>query len=132
MVVALAAIAAAEIELERDRVAHRRDGGLDRLLGDQRAAEIGVQHGAGEIEHRPQARARARFKQRECAVDGVATERAVRSARACAIVTRTASVVAARPWRSITLLAAGARIPSSTEGSLHTGAVAAFAEGSGF
>ena len=71
MIVALAALAAAEIELERDRVAHRRDRGLDRLLGDQRAAEIGVQHGAGEIEHRPQARLRARFKPRQRARDGV-------------------------------------------------------------
>ena len=56
VVVALAALAVREIEFERDRVAHRRDRRLDRLLGDQRAAEIGVQHGAGEIEHRPQAR----------------------------------------------------------------------------
>ena len=56
MIVALAAPAAAEIEFERHRVAHGRDRGFDRLLGEQRAAEIGVQHRAGEVEHRPQAR----------------------------------------------------------------------------
>ena len=37
-------------------------GGLDRRLGEKRAAEIGVQHRAGEIEDRPQARSRFRFE----------------------------------------------------------------------
>ena len=56
MIVALAAPAAREIELERDGAAHGRDRGLDRRLGEQRAAEIGVQHGAGQVEDRAQAR----------------------------------------------------------------------------
>ena len=55
-VVALAAAAAVEIEFERDRVAHRGDCSLDRRLREQRAAEIGVQHGAGEVEDRLEAR----------------------------------------------------------------------------
>ena len=55
MIVALAALAAVEVELERDRVAHGVDRGLDRRLGQQRAAEIGVQHGAGQVEDRAQA-----------------------------------------------------------------------------
>ncbi len=58
MIVALAATAGLEIELERHRLAHgaeRRGGGL---LGQDRAAEIGVQHGAGEVEDGPQARPR--------------------------------------------------------------------------
>ena len=48
--VALAALAAVEVELERQGVAHGGDGGLDCLLGEQRPAEVGVQHGAGEVE----------------------------------------------------------------------------------
>ena len=53
-IVAVAAMAAAKVEFQRHRVAHRHLRRLDRGLGPQRAAEIGVQHGAGEIEHRPQ------------------------------------------------------------------------------
>ena len=36
------------------------DRGLDRLLGEQRAAEIGVQHGAGQVEDRAHASAAPR------------------------------------------------------------------------
>ena len=53
VIVALAAAAAREIVFQRGRRAHGRDRGLDRLLGQKRAAEIGVQHGAGEIEDAP-------------------------------------------------------------------------------
>jgi hypothetical protein len=52
-IVAIAAMAGAEIEFERDRVAHRHLRRLDGGFGPQCAAEIGMQHGAGEIEHRP-------------------------------------------------------------------------------
>ncbi len=54
MIVAFAALAGRQVEFQRDRIAHRRDGGFDRGFGEQRAAEIGVQHGAGEIEERAQ------------------------------------------------------------------------------
>ena len=56
VVVALAAPSGREIELERDRLAHRGRGGRDRLLGEPRAAEIRVQHDAREIEHGRKAR----------------------------------------------------------------------------
>src|ERR1700722_3251238 len=49
--VAPPALTAGEIELERDRVPHRGDGGLDRGRRQDGAAEIGVQHRAGEVEH---------------------------------------------------------------------------------
>ena len=45
-----------KIELQRDRVAHRGDGGLDCGFGNEGAAEIGVQHRAGEIIDRPEPR----------------------------------------------------------------------------
>ena len=64
MIVALAAPAASQIELKRNRIAHRDRRRLDRLLGDQRAAEIGMQHGAGEVEDRAQVRSRLIFKAR--------------------------------------------------------------------
>ena len=51
MIVALAASAGRKIEFERDRRPHGGDGGFDRGLGNQSAAEIGVQHRAGQIEH---------------------------------------------------------------------------------
>ncbi len=50
VLVALAAGAAREIVFERGRRAHRLDGGLDGFLGEQRAAEVGVQHRAGQVE----------------------------------------------------------------------------------
>ena len=53
VVVTLAATATREIVFQRGRRAHGRNRGLDRLLGQKRAAEIGVQHGAGEIEDPP-------------------------------------------------------------------------------
>ena len=52
VIVALAAPAGREVELERQGAAHGLDRGLDRRFGEQRPAEIGVQHGAGEVEHR--------------------------------------------------------------------------------
>ena len=74
--VALAALAAVEVELERERVAHRRHRGLDGLLGEQRAAEVGVEHGAGEVEDRPDLRARGRVE----AGDDVGGDRVARAA----------------------------------------------------
>ncbi len=41
------------------------DRRLDRRLGEQRAAEIGVQHGAGQVEDRPHARPRLAVELRE-------------------------------------------------------------------
>ena len=61
-VVTLAAPATVEVEFERHRIAHCRDGGGDGFLGDQRAAEIGVQHGAGEVVDRSEARGGVRFQ----------------------------------------------------------------------
>ena len=63
--VALAALAAVEVELERERVAHRGHRGLDRLLGEEGAAEVGVEHGAGEVEDRAHLRARGRVEARD-------------------------------------------------------------------
>ncbi len=60
MIVALAALAGREIKLEGDGGAHGCHGGFDRRLADERAAEIGVQHGSGEIEDGAQVRARVR------------------------------------------------------------------------
>ncbi len=51
MVVPLAAPAGFEVVFEGRRVAHRFDRGGDRLLGQRRAAEIGVQNGPGQVEH---------------------------------------------------------------------------------
>ena len=54
MIVALAAPARRQVELQRRRLAHERDGRLDRRLGEDGAAEIGVQHRAGKVEQRAQ------------------------------------------------------------------------------
>jgi hypothetical protein len=51
VVVALAAAAGRKIELERDGFAHRDGCRRDRFLGETRAAEIGVQDDAGQIEN---------------------------------------------------------------------------------
>lgn len=50
-VVAVATLAAGEVEFEVERVAGGQGDGFDGLLGQQGAAEVGVQHGAGEVEH---------------------------------------------------------------------------------
>ena len=54
VVVPFAAPTGYEVELERHGVAHGRDRRFDRRLRDDRPPEIGVQHGAGQIEQRPQ------------------------------------------------------------------------------
>ncbi len=54
--VALAAAAAFEVVLEIDRRARRRRHRLDGRLGQKRAAEIGVEHDAGRIDHGTQGR----------------------------------------------------------------------------
>ena len=51
VIVALAACAAIQIVFERGRRAHRLDRRGNGLLGQNGAAEIGVQHGAREVEH---------------------------------------------------------------------------------
>ncbi len=61
-VVALAASTRFEIEFERGWRTHRRDGSGDTRLRDDRAAEIGVQHGAGEVEDAAQLRRILRFE----------------------------------------------------------------------
>ena len=55
-VVALAAAPVLKIELERDRAAHRDDGGRDGDFCKDCAAKIGVQHRAGEVVDRPHLR----------------------------------------------------------------------------
>ncbi len=55
MIVALAALACRKIEFKCDRVAHRRHGGIDRLLRKQRTAEVRVKNGPGQVEQRSQA-----------------------------------------------------------------------------
>jgi hypothetical protein len=56
VVVTLAAFAGFQVELERNRIPHSRDGRFDRRLGERRPPEIGVQHCAAQIEQRPQRR----------------------------------------------------------------------------
>ncbi len=124
MIVALAAPAAVEVEFERHGAAHRRDRRLDRCLGEQRAAEIGVQHGAGQIEDRPQARRGRLHAMRRAAADAAASSargsgRARRLARAAERVAHARRRPAARPKRSTASRAGvGVRSTSSTEGRL--------------
>jgi hypothetical protein len=54
MVVALAAGAFAEVVLQVARRPCHGEHRVDRRLRQERAAEIRVQHDAGEVEHRPQ------------------------------------------------------------------------------
>ena len=58
VVVALAASAAVQVEFQRQRVGHRGSRGLHRRFGQQRAAQVGMQHGAGQVQYRTQRRAR--------------------------------------------------------------------------
>ncbi len=51
-VVAIAAPAGGQVELEVHRPRQRGRHGLHRLVGQQRAAEVGMQHRAGQVEHR--------------------------------------------------------------------------------
>ncbi len=57
-VVAVAARAAVEIEFEVDWARQRFGYRAHRLLGQHRAPEVGVQHGAGQVENSAQPRAR--------------------------------------------------------------------------
>ena len=52
--VAIAAGTAGQVVLQIGGAAHHRQHGVDCLGRHHCAAEVGVQHGAGEIEHRPQ------------------------------------------------------------------------------
>ena len=96
VVVALAAPAAvAEVVFQRGRRAHGLDRRLDRLLGQQRAAEIGVQDRAGEVED---------------AAARVAPEPARRRLAPAAQAASIGNVRACRAWRS-----AQARRASTTQ-----------------
>ena len=55
MIVPLAPPAGRQIELQSRRVAHDRYRRIDRRLREHRAAQIGVQHRAGQVEERAQA-----------------------------------------------------------------------------
>src|ERR1700722_13387039 len=57
MVVPFAALASLKIELQRDRILHRRDGGFDRRLGEHRPAKICVEDRAAQVEQRARAQA---------------------------------------------------------------------------
>jgi len=54
-VVAVAAAAACEVVFERAGMACRHDQGVYRLIRQRRAAQVGMQYGAGEVEHPLQA-----------------------------------------------------------------------------
>jgi len=55
-VIAVTAAAAVEIELERAVAAHGGGHGVDGFVGQQRAAEVGVDDGAGAVDRAAQAR----------------------------------------------------------------------------
>ncbi|VFT34263.1 Uncharacterised protein [Pseudomonas aeruginosa] len=54
-VVAVAALAAGQVELQVQRVARGQGDRLDGLVRQQGAAEVGMQHRAGQVEHPPHA-----------------------------------------------------------------------------
>ena len=60
MAVAVATVARIEIEFKIAGLRHDRLHRRHRLRRQQRAAEVGMQHRAGEIEHAPQRRAEGR------------------------------------------------------------------------
>src|SRR5690606_9312502 len=68
-VVAVAAAAAIQVELQGNGGGERAQHRLQSLRRQGRASQVGVQHGAGEVEHAAQARARA-FLQRLADVRG--------------------------------------------------------------
>ena len=55
-IVAIAALAGVEIEFEVGGLRERLHDGLHGLVGQQCTAEVGMQHGAGQIENATQAR----------------------------------------------------------------------------
>ncbi len=63
-IIALAAAASSQIELKRNRVAHRDRRRFDRGLGDDRPAQIRMQHGPREVEDGAEVRSRLIFKTR--------------------------------------------------------------------
>jgi len=50
-IVTVAALAAVQVEFQIERIARRQLHSVYRLLGQQRSPEVGVQHGASEVEH---------------------------------------------------------------------------------
>ena len=74
--VAFAALAAVEVEFECHRLAHRHGGGSDGRFGQDRAAEIGVQDGAGEIENGADVRRCLRLEPRDRLIRDVGYRRA--------------------------------------------------------
>ncbi len=65
VIIALAAFATLEIELQRHRGAHGRDSGFDGSFGKDRTAEVGVQDGASQVEDGTQARTLLHIQQRQ-------------------------------------------------------------------
>ena len=63
-IIALAATASSQIELQRNRVAHRDHRRFDRGLGDDRPAQIRMQHGPRKVEDGAEVRSRLIFKAR--------------------------------------------------------------------
>ena len=126
VIVALAAAAAREIVFQRGRRAHGRDRGLDRLLGQERAAEIGVQHGAGEIEDPP---LRGLHQARPAAARTSARRRPRRPPpqlpRLASAQARRASITSGRPARAISGASAGQLAMRSMEGGRRDGLASA-------
>ena len=60
--IALAALALRKVKFQRQRFAHRNRRGLNRCLRENGATQIGMKHGAGQIEDRPGIRAGIYFK----------------------------------------------------------------------
>ena len=81
MIVALAALAGQQVELQSDCFPHGRNGRFDRRLGEGGAPEIGVQHCSGQVEQRPQGRPVLRAESGEALDGDVFGGR--REARAC-------------------------------------------------
>ena len=96
--VAIAAPAGGKVELQRAGLAHRLGGLRHGLLGQQRAAEIGVQHRAGEVEHRLQRGRVAGGKPRQSVGDEAASRRRRRQlSGSSSIAARTAATTAVWP-----------------------------------
>ena len=123
MVVAFAALAGRQVELERDRIPHSRDGRLDRRLGERRSAEIGVQHRAGQVEQRPQRRTIVPLEvgerlSRNVLGAGDEAPPGLQRRASSFNAARMAFVEAVRPKRSMRIPAAGVFRTASTGGRL--------------
>ena len=98
MVVALAAPAAGDVVFEVGRRAHRLGSRRDRLLGQRRPPEIGVQDGAGQVEHAALRRTRQPGQRGGAGGDDVRDRGGCAGgARRAASASRTVSSTSARP-----------------------------------